>query len=226
MNVIALAQRKGGCMKSTLAIHIAAAAADDGKQAVVIELDKQGTASLWNDKRRNDQHPKVMRIESNALDQTLAVLKNLGVTLVVLDLPGTHNPAIAAAIKATDTVLIPARPSEVDISHSAETLETVHRLRKPYAFVMTFVEGTGKRADEARDALVAEGHPVVPQYMGRRQVYQDAIATGRTVMEIDPASKASEEIVGLWAWVVSQLENTSAEQPLPNGSNQLAETRH
>lgn len=226
MKVIALAQRKGGVMKSSLAILLAAAATGAKKQAVVVELDKQGTASLWNDKRGKDGKPRVMRVDGTALEGTLSVLDGLGVDLVVLDLPGTHNPAIGMAIKAADLVLIPARPNEVDISHSAETLAAVQRLHKRYAFVMTFVEGTGKRADEAREALEAEGHPVAPQYMGRRQIYQDAIAAGQTVMERDPESKATDEVLKLWTWVLIQLESRSVEQSLPFSGEQPAETRH
>jgi len=68
MKKVAMAQRKGGVSKSTLAILLAAAATGADKQAVIVELDKQGTASLWNDKRGKDAKPKVMRIEGTALE--------------------------------------------------------------------------------------------------------------------------------------------------------------
>ena len=97
MHVIALAQQKGGVGKSTLAIHLAAEAQRLGRQAVIIELDRQGTASaLWAAARNQAGlgKPDVMRQDANQLEQTLHVMRGLGVKVVVLDLPGSANPAI------------------------------------------------------------------------------------------------------------------------------------
>lgn len=92
MKVIALAQQKGGVSKTTLAIHLAAEAQRQKLRAVIIELDRQGTASFWRDRRGADKdgsklQPDVMRQEANQLEQTLSVMRNLGVGVVVLDLP-------------------------------------------------------------------------------------------------------------------------------------------
>ena len=51
MRVITVAQQKGGVAKTTLAIHIAAEATRKGRRAVILELDRQGTASRWSDLR-------------------------------------------------------------------------------------------------------------------------------------------------------------------------------
>jgi len=45
-------------------------------------------------------------------------------------------------------------------------------------------------------------------------------------MEMDPGSKATEEILRLWGWVLSQLENRSVDQPVSLGGQWPAETRH
>jgi chromosome partitioning protein len=243
MHVIALAQQKGGVSKSVLAIHIAAAAVRRNKRAVVLELDKQGTASLWASERatmgsahdlmkpveRAKLPPEVMKIEHSQLDQTLTVLAGLGVEVVTLDMPGAHNAAVGSAIKAADLVLIPTRPSEVDIRASVETLGVVQRLRKPYAYVLTFVEGKGERAEEAQEALEAEGHRVAPQFIWRRNVYADAVADGETVMEREPKGKAADEIKSLWRWIEKQLEGKATDESkavkAESSSERTAETR-
>jgi chromosome partitioning protein len=244
MHVIALAQQKGGVAKTVLAIHLAAAAVRRSKRAVVLELDRQGTASFWASQRaalgsahnlikpveRAKLPPEVMKIEHSQLEQTLTVLAGLGVEVVTLDMPGAHNAAVGSAIKAADLVLIPTRPQEVDITASAETLGVVQRLRKSYAYVMTFAEGKGERAEEAQDALEAEGHPVAPQFIWRRHVYADAIADGETVMEREPKGKAAEEIKSLWRWIEKQLEGKATDErkavKIESSSERPTETGH
>jgi chromosome partitioning protein len=189
MHVIAVAQVKGGVAKSTLAIHLAA------------ERTQAGLGK-----------PDVMRQDANQLEQTLNVMRNLGVKVVVLDLPGSSNPAINAAVKLASLVLLPARPQEIDITASAEALAVVQRLRKRYAYVMTFVEGNGARAHQAAESLAAEGHAVAPCHMHRRQEYVDAVIAGRTAAELRPKSKAAEEIAGLWDWISSELEKGHDQQ--------------
>jgi chromosome partitioning protein len=206
MKAIAVAQQKGGVGKSTVAIHLAEEASRDGLTAFILELDKQGTASTWGERRGAGNPPDVMKIESGSLAQHLRALRGLSVDLVILDLPGAHSPAVTPAIKAADLVLIPSRPNEVDITASAETLSAAHRLEKPYAYVLTFTEPTGGKTKEARTALIEAGHPVAEGEISRRQVFVDAVASGQTAFEIEPKGKGAAEIRKLWAWIKTQME--------------------
>lgn len=233
MKVIAVTNKKGGVMKTGLAIHIAAEAQRRKRRSVILELDKQGTSTFWSERRpRTDDGkkalpPEVMKIDASQLSQTLSVLNGLGVEIVTLDLPGEHNPGINEAIKAADLVLLPCRPQATDIAASAEPLAVIQRLRKSYAYVMTFVEGKAGRADEAKAELVAAGHPVCPQYIWRRQEHVDAVVKGQTVMETDPDGKAAGEIERLWKWIATQLEKGDERQERNETSGRpVAETRH
>jgi chromosome partitioning protein len=206
MKAIAIAQQKGGVSKSTVAIHLAGEAARDGLTSFILELDKQGTASAWYAQRGAGKPPEVLKIESGSLGQHLRALRGLSVDLVILDLPGAHSPAVTPAIKAADFVLIPARPNEIDIAASAETLSAAHRLEKPYAYVLTLTEPAGGKTKEARDALIEAGHPIAEGEISRRQVFVDAVASGKTAFEIEPKGKGAAEIRKLWTWIKTQME--------------------
>lgn len=218
MHVILAAQQKGGVMKTTLDIHLAAEAIRKGKRAVIIEMDRQGTASQWAKDRaeatdpgdllnpvdRAKKPPEVIRAEATDLPQLLAKLDQAGYDVAFIDVPGTHSPAVNQAIRVADFVLIPARPAETDITASGETLAAIHRLSRPYAYILTFT-GPKQRTEDAREALEDAGHPVVPGSIAHRVIYQDAIANGKTVQEMEPNSQAASEIKAVWRWLEKQL---------------------
>ena len=52
MQIITVLSEKGGAGKTTLAIHLAARASADGRRALLIDLDPQGSAALWGDRRK------------------------------------------------------------------------------------------------------------------------------------------------------------------------------
>jgi len=218
MQIITVAQQKGGVAKTTLAIHVAAEAVRKGWRAVILELDRQGTASLWSEARpyaadaedllkgvdKAKVAPEVVHVDAVRLETALAALVSAGADLVVIDLPG--SPAVTPAIRAADFVLIPARPNEVDIVASGETLATVGRLKKPYAYVLTFIPAQGNRAEETRDALEGEGHTVAPDGLSLLVDFSDAISTGQTVQELKPNGKAAGQVRALWKWLEKQLK--------------------
>lgn len=52
MKTILITSQKGGSGKTTLAAHLAVEAQRDGKsQVFIIDTDKQGTLSLWHERR-------------------------------------------------------------------------------------------------------------------------------------------------------------------------------
>lgn len=203
MKVLTLANQKGGVGKTTVAVHIATASEADGISAAILELDRQATASTWGEARGSP--PLVSRIDSSALSQALKRLADRGTGLAIIDCPGSHSPAVAAAIKASDLVLLPCRPQGVDITASAETLAVCQRLRKPNAYLLGPCVASETKAAKARAAFEREGHRVAPVDIMQRRVFVDAVEKGKTVMEIEPKGKGAAEMRKLWAWVKGEL---------------------
>ena len=59
MKTVAVVSQKGGSGKTTLAVHLATAAATAGHVAAIIDLDPQATAASWGDDRAG-QGPEVI----------------------------------------------------------------------------------------------------------------------------------------------------------------------
>src|SRR4051812_39300771 len=78
MYTIALIVQKGGTGKTTIGLSLAVAAQQDGKTAVVIDLDPQGTACNWKD-RRKAEFPLVIDSQPARLQAALDKAEESGV---------------------------------------------------------------------------------------------------------------------------------------------------
>jgi chromosome partitioning protein len=204
MKTIAMVTQKGGSGKSTLVMGLAVAAQQDGERVYILETDKQGTITKWG-VRRTEAEPGIDRVNSGPeLEKALALLKSQGYTLTLIDTPGVDSVTVTAAINAADLCLIPARPSPADIEAATPTLDSIRKLGRPFAFVMTQTPARSFRLSEAASALNMWGVLAIP-YIALRNDHQDALGAGLSVTEFAPDGKAAEEIRALWVWVKKRM---------------------
>ena len=76
MRTIAVISQKGGAGKTTLSVHLAVAAYQQGYRVAVIDLDPQATARKWGDKRSSE--PEVVGDHAERLPQLIAAARALG----------------------------------------------------------------------------------------------------------------------------------------------------
>src|SRR3546814_20234870 len=103
MPTIAIISQKGGAGKTTLALHLAAAAEDSGHTALVIDLDPQATASQWA-AWRQDVPPVVIDNAPPRLAPKNEQATEQGATFIVIDTPPPPPSATRAPATAPDPV--------------------------------------------------------------------------------------------------------------------------
>lgn len=204
MKVISFVTQKGGSGKSTTAASIAVAAFQAGQKVFMLELDRQGTLSDWIESRQADEGPEFEKIDATALDQALTTLEAAGYELVVVDTPGIDSPAANAAMRVAHLCLVPCRPTAPDLRGCIPTVQSLMRLDKPFAFVLTQCPPRSSRVDETRAGLAALGIVADPPIVSRAD-HQDAIAAGMGVTEFNAEGHAANEIRQLWAWINNKL---------------------
>ena len=153
---------------------------------------------------RDDDKPQVIRLAAPDLDRALKAAREKGFDVVLIDTPGRDEPGAAAAIRVSDFCVIPCRPSPADMKATPATVETIRRLNKPAAFVLTQTPPRSYRNREAEQGLGVLGM-VCPVHIVLRNVYQDAQGAGLGVTEFEPDGKAAGEVRELWDWINKKI---------------------
>jgi chromosome partitioning protein len=204
MMVFSFVTQKGGSGKSTLAINCAVAALAGKQRVLIVDLDEQATATDWFESREAEE-PLLVRIKMSELETALEGARSKKFDIVLIDTPGRDAPATAAAIKASDFCVVPCRPSYADMKATPVTIETIRRLNKPAAFVLTQTPVRSFRNRDAQNGLSVLGM-VAPVLIASRNAYQDAQGAGLGVIEFEPEGKAAQEIKELWAWIIKKAK--------------------
>ena len=212
MRTVAIVSQKGGAGKTTLAIHLAAAATGAGRSALVLDADPQATASHWATWRGGAEPEVVDCASPSLLPRKLQQAAELGAELAIIDTPPHADIMAREACKAADLVLIPCRPQAFDLTAVETTAGLVTAAGKP-AFVI-FLGGPQRAPTtykEARELIEGTadvaglGLRVAPVMLTQRAIYHHSTAGGRTAQEVEPQSKAAEEVAALWAWTSEQV---------------------
>ena len=205
MHTIAILSQKGGTGKTTLALHLAVAAEQDGRPAVVIDLDPQASAAGWKDSRPQET-PVVVPTPSVRLSQALEAARKGRAALVLIDsAPHSGDDALAAA-EIADLILIPCRAAILDLRAIATTARIAKLAAKPAFVVLNAVPSRATRiVEDACKAVEVHELKVAPVALQQRAAYAHALTVGKTAPEYEPRGKADDEIDRLYRWLKTEL---------------------
>ncbi len=201
MNVILVANPKGGSGKTTLAVNLAAMLAIRGDNVRLLDLDKQQSATAWLRQRPADLAPVwLYNPEQSAKTQT---------GWLVIDSPaGLHGKNLERALKLAHRVLVPIAPSVFDMAASKTFLEALQgekAVRKKRAFVgMVGMRITPRtRATVQLDKfLTAEELPALA-HLQETQAYVNSAFEGKSIFDLPlyQTVREREQWQPLQAWL-------------------------
>ena len=203
MLTIALVSQKGGAGKTTLALNLAVASELAGHPAVVVDLDPQASAAAWGDSRE-EETPVVVSAQAARLAEVLATAREHGAALAIIDSAPHAEAAALAAARAADLVLVPCRPSILDLRAVGASHDIAKLAGTPAAAVLCGIPARGSLAAEAQSALEAHALPVAPVRIGYRAAFVHAMTSAQGVQEHEPRGKAAREITRLYDWTHAQ----------------------
>ncbi len=206
MKTVALIAQKGGVGKTTLGVNLAVAAEAAGLLTILFDLDHQESAVTWSE-RRGAEKPHVEFLTERRLPDGLAAAAKEDFALALIDTPPAAGPQALTAAQAADLVLIPCRPSLVDLDAIRRTAQLVKSAGVP-AFVVFNAAPPGATTliEDARAIVEAAGLSAAPVVVRERSAFRGAWPQGKAAAEIEPRGKAAAEIAGLMAWICAELK--------------------
>lgn len=203
--IILCGGEKGGTGKSTLATNLAVWLAHQGKDVLLVDTDRQLTASRWIDRRHTlaEELPVVHGAEKHG--NVFHALRDWAQRYdeIIVDAGGRDSEELRTALVAAQVVYLPLRTSQPDLETSLHMHELVTLARSlnpslTARWLLTMAPA-GEGGDTAEAARVLRELPSIPLsdiIIRDRKIYRDAMASGHGVSEM-LNDKAQAEIDAL-----------------------------
>lgn len=212
--IITYVNQKGGCAKSTTAVHFAYWLSQKKKKRVlIVDADAQRSSSQWCERMEPAIASRVLQSPDDLLEQLTDLAAN--VDYLVVDGPAGLSEATRAILMRADLAVVPVQPSGIDVQSAADTVRLIKQAQSvrqgpPLAvmFLSRAVKGT-KLKEEALDLLEKFSPLVKPlkSVIHQKQAIADTSGQAATVWGLpgQPAKEAAREYDKLFKEILGGL---------------------
>jgi chromosome partitioning protein len=221
--VIAAANSKGGCGKSTTILILAGEYAAQGYRVHVIDADPKKRLLKWAQVGAKPQSITVS--EANAATMRHEIEKaREAADVVLIDVEGTANAALTLAVAYANLVLVPATISPPDVEDGLATISLIQdmahasRRKIPHGFLWSNVPPAIRSREMMNlEAQVTEAKIPVIARVFQRSAFAAIFSFATTVDELPPS-----EVAGIDKAKADAIRLTDAIEKMLNSSTNEA----
>jgi chromosome partitioning protein len=207
MIVVLVANTKGGCGKTTISTHLAAAFAVAGHRTALADADRQRSSLEWTRLRPGTAAPVV------GLDWSKAVIgQPKGVERLVIDAPAALKKKDAfELVRMADVIVVPVLPSVFDqgstLSFLARLnqLKSIRKSRKPVGVLRNRVRPRTRATARLAEFLSEIDHADLGA-LPDRAIYNDVAALGLSIFDLP--GKRAEQLRADWGPLLGYVGGT------------------
>ena len=201
MRSILILNAKGGCGKTTMATHIAAYYALQGKRVVLADFDPQASSLAWLAARPADR-PRIRGLA--AWQDSVRVPKNTD--YLIIDSPAAvRGRPLANLVQRADSILIPVLPSPLDIRAVEHFIGQLNALRR----VLNSQVKLATVANRVRENTLAAGD--LDDYLERVQLPNGKIVPYLALLRASQSYlRAAESGLSIFEFSASRIERDRA----------------
>lgn len=216
--IILFGGEKGGVGKTTLATNIASLRSNRNREVLIVDTDRQSTASFWCSVREDkcvthrissiQKYEKAVRTEIKELSKKYED--------IIVDAGGRDSPELRGALLVCDIAIFPLKPSQFDLwtlsrlNKLVDVAREINEILVAYVVINTASPNPNVRELEEMVELVKEFTElkVMKSVIHERIVYKRAAVEGLGVIEYKPEdAKATQEIVNLYEEIFNRGED-------------------
>jgi chromosome partitioning protein len=220
--VIAAANAKGGCGKTTTILLLAGEYAAQGYRVHIIDADPRRRAVKWAE--AGTKPASITVSEANAATMRNAIESaSKEADVVLIDVEGTANAALTLAIAYASAVIIPAQMSPPDVEDGLTTIRLVqdmaHAARReiPYGLLWSNVPPAIRSRERANlENQIAEARVPVIGRIFQRSAFAAIYSFATTLDELPPSEvpgieKAKADVIRLTDALDSLMAGAAAD---------------
>ena len=196
--IINIAHTKGGVGKTMIATNLSIALV-----APIIDLDIQRSSQRFFSLREMEGLP-VLPVYNALTNELINTYKGNLEKHIIIDSGGMDNDVIRAGLESADLIITPVSVSQVAffVFQDFNDLLTLagHSITRDNTYILfNNINLQAKKEIEQARTLVQDefDFKLFTTMLGSRKAYKEAYAVGQNTVEVDPTSKASQEMIHL-----------------------------